>query len=173
MPIEVKTVYTKEMLLRFNDFLALRKRALWIIMILGTAAILYMCIHAALIIGWNSELVTYTVLILAWDALFLFLNFGLPRITVKRAPNLNAEVNYVFSREHIEVNAQSTYSTDQSIIRYGLVNKAFKTGGYLYLLLTWNRGFLVDLSSLSNAQTAELRLLLESKLPAKKIKWKI
>ena len=171
MSIQVKTVYTRETLLRFNDFLAVRKRALWIIMIVATAAVVYMCIHAALIIGWNSELITYTVLMLAWDALFLFLNFGLPRFTVKKSPNLNAEVNYVFTREHIAIDAQGEYSTDHSVVQYALLRKVRKSDRYLYLLLTWNRGFVVDLTSLTNTQTAELRLMLESKLPAGKIKW--
>ncbi len=172
MSIEATTVYTKEVLLRFNDFLALRKRALWIIMLLGTAAVLYMCTHAALIIGWNFELALYIVLILAWDALFLFLNFGLPRLTVRKAKNLNATVNFVFTQEHIQIHAQNEYSTDQSVVQYALISKALKSEQYLYLMLMWNQGFVVDLQTLSEKQRKHLRLLLESKLPAKKVKWK-
>lgn len=172
MSIQVKTVYTQETLLRFNNFLARQKRALWIIMIVATAAVLYMCTYVALIKGWNFNLITYTVLMLLWDALFLFINFGLPRFTVKKAPNLNTEVNYVFTLEHIAIDAQGEYSTDHSVVRYALLRKVRKSDQYLYLLVMWNRGFVVDLSSLTNAQTAELRLLLESKLPIKKIKWK-
>lgn len=172
MPIEVKTVYTRETLLRFSDYLALRKRALWVLMLLCSAVVLYLCVYAAMIVGWDSDFTWYIVFILLWDVLFVFLNFGLPRITVKKAKNLNAAVSYVFAEEQIEINAISQHSTDHSIAQYSLVTKVLKSKQYLYLMLEWNQGFIVDLSELSDDQLSQLRQLLESKLPVKKIKWK-
>ena len=172
MPIEVKTVYTKETLLCFSDFLALRKRALWVLMFICSAVVLYLCVYAALLVGWDSEFTWYIVFILLWDALFVFLNFGLPRITVKKAKNLNAEVCYLFTEEQIEINAVTAHLTDRTLAQYSLVTKVLKSKQYLYLMLEWNQGFVVNLQELSEEQIVQLRKLLESKLPAKKIKWK-
>ena len=47
MPINIKTVYTKERLLRYNNFIVAGKRGLWGMMIFGTLLVLSLFVWGA------------------------------------------------------------------------------------------------------------------------------
>ncbi len=169
MSVEIKTVYSKEAILDFNDFLALRRKTTWIIQVICSIIVIFCCIMMVLNQGWTFEPIFYISMILLWDLFQIFAYFVLPRLTVKKAPNLNSKVSYVFTQEHIEIHSENTNSCDHSISQYDLIAKVYRSKQYLYLMLSSNRGWILNLNGLSPDKTAQLRQLLESKLPAKKI----
>jgi len=172
MPIEVKTVYTKESLLRFSDAMGKRRFFLWLMLAVGSALVCSFSICTALLIGWSFELIFYIVLALLWDAFGIFLTFGLPRLTIKKNPVLNATVEYAFFDDHFQIRGNTLFSLEMSESRYSVLEGVIKSGDDLYLIISGQQGLIVDLQDLSREQITQLHSLFQSKFPANRIQWK-
>lgn len=172
MPIDVKTVYTKEILLRFIDAMGKRRFFLWLMLAAGSALVIGFSVSAALIAGWTLELILYIVFALLWDVLGVFMTFGLPRLTINKNPLLNATVEYSFHQDHFQIHGDTLFSMEMSKNQYSILQGVIKSGNDLYLIFAPQQGCIVDLQNLSRAQVSKLHRLFESKFPANRIQWK-
>ena len=172
MPIAVKTVYTKESLLRFSDAMGKRRFFLWLMLAVGSALVCSFSICTALLIGWNTELVLYIVFALLWDAVGVFMTFGLPRLTINKNPVLNATVEYTFFDDHFQIRGNTLFSMELSESRYSVLEGVIKSGNDLYLILGGQQGLIVDLQGLSHKQVSQLHSIFNNHLRANRVQWK-
>ena len=172
MPIELTTVYNKEIMLRFSDAMGRRRFFLWLIMAIGTALTFSFTISTAMIVGWNSKLISYIVFILVWDAFGFFLPFGWPRLTIRKNPALNTTVEYRFYEDHFQVQGNTPLSMGMSDNQYAMLQGVIKSGTDLYLIVAPQHGCIVDLQHLSSAQVDQLHAIFLRKFPANRVQWK-
>ncbi len=173
MPINLKTVYTKERLLRFNDYLVRSKKFFWGFMILTSLLMLAMSVFALRIAAMNWEMIICLCTVLAIDLISVFGYLILPRITVGKQKNLDIEIEYSVGDDGIEIKAANEYGDEHSNVRYSALNRVRVNREDLYLFVGRYQAFILDLSRLSGAERLALRTLLMAKLPEKKIKWEL
>ena len=173
MTINVTSVYTKERLLKLNNYMVKTKKFLWIIMALCT--ILDLSAYCLFNFVWainDSTINLGTYLILVWDAMFVFGYLILPRISIKKAKNLNAEIKFSFDEESFKTEFSSSEIEENSTTKYSVIKKIVKNGSDIYLFVSRVQALIVDASALPEEDLAQLKKLLQSKVPEKKFKWK-
>ena len=117
MPINLKTVYTKERLLRLNDYLVRSKKFFWGFMILTTLLMLAMSVFALRIAAMNWEMIICLCTVLAIDLISVFGYLILPRITVGKQKNLDIEIEYSVGDDGIGIKAANEYGDEHSNVR--------------------------------------------------------
>ncbi|MBE6885376.1 MAG: YcxB family protein [Ruminococcaceae bacterium] len=169
MAIQSTTVYTKERLLRFNDYIVLTKRALhWVPLLVAS-----LVVFASAFLGGFSDFLSLCALIaVVCDVAVLFAYLILPRITVGKAKSLNSICRFTFEENQLILTTQNDQMEDTSTFRYSFFTAADKNGDVLYLFISRYQGFIVDLSGLSPEEQSNLRTLLSQKFPQKQLKWK-
>ena len=171
MLVEVKTVYTKEVLLRFQLFMAGRRKFLWICMGI-CSTLIYGCLLWLRWLGIEDPTVNYgAIAITILDLLYIFLLLILPRFTVKKSKSLNTVVNYTFYEDHYQILTSNPYSNETATHQYTLLHHAEKRDSTLYLFITNHQAQIVDLAELPYKELCLLRQTLEANLGPKKVKW--
>ncbi|MBR4053334.1 MAG: hypothetical protein IKK06_00880 [Clostridia bacterium] len=167
----VTTVYTKERLLQFNNYvLRSRKFSNWVmgiatvITILGT--LLVYCFDAL-----DTTVILCFFTVIGLNLVQVFLSVVLPRLTVGKSKILGTEIQYTFEETGFRYRSFGQYTKEEGTVQYALLKRAEKRGKELYLMLNNISGNLVDLSILSDYEEDELRKLLEKSLGTKKVKW--
>lgn len=173
MQITVKTKYSKEKLLKFNNYIVAHKWMQNILMILGT--LLIAALHVVFAIrGVSSQtLAVCTVLIVFFDLAYLICYIILPMFTVKRAKNLNTVIQYVFYEGCFDIGVKDSFTERPSRISYTKLTKVAFHKGDLYLFFSPNHGYIVDTTSMKRDDSIALRDALMSKLPKSKVNFPI
>lgn len=170
MPIEVTTVYHPDLMYRYQR--SMGPSTLSVILICAICS--FIGLMNIVLMAAIGEDMTFAigcmVFFLVLSVLGLFMTFGLPRIAAKKTPK--AVIRYAFYLDGFSFSAANDHGTESAANRYSIVTKVIKNGSDLYLLISNIQAFIVDLSSLSPAQVAQLHSILQTHLPAKKIKWK-
>lgn len=171
MPVEVKTVYTKEVLLRFQFFMATRRKFLWIFM--GVCStLIYGCLLWTSYLGIEVPTTKHCAIVITiLDLLYIFLLLILPRFTVKKSKSLNTVVKYTFYEDHYQILTSNPYSSETATHQYTLLHHAEKRDSTLYLFITNHQAQIVDLAELPYKELCLLRQTLEANLSPKKVKW--
>jgi hypothetical protein len=172
MPVSVNTVYTKERLLRFNNYVMASKKLTWILFGICTLWVAACFIVLAALGLTDSTVTLCMVLLLVMDITYVLCAFVLPRFTLGKSKSLNTEVRYTFGDDSFELCAVNQYANETSVVRYTAIAKVGKKDTDLYLFISRQQGYIVDLSALPDEQETLLRRLLASKIPDKKFKWK-
>lgn len=172
MKIESTTVYTKKRLLRFSDYNASSRTLFWCAVVLINLCVFFSVLHSALTFTVSSMDVFMTVYIVLMDILLPCLYFLLPRVTVKKAKNMNADVNYAFEDEGLSLNVKTEQISESSSVKYAALYKVAENKQDLYLYMARNKGFIVDISAFTAEQKASLKAALVNSLGEKKVKWK-
>lgn len=173
MPIENTTVYSKKRLLAYNDYGASTKTLIWAMIVLLNLYVFGKLFYSFFNITTNYLHLYLVGYVLFMDAVVLFLYYGLPRFTVKKAKNLQAHINYTFDEDGFSFNAKTDEISEASSIKYQALYKVVKNGTDLYLFITRGRGNIVDVSAFTKEQEQALKNAISNHLDAKKIKWKI
>ena len=173
MPINIKTFYTKERLLRYNNFIVAGKRGLWGMMIFGTLLVLSLFVWGAVQQKFSSTISICAILILVFDLTFLFCYLILPIFTVKKAKNLNAIIEYAFYGSHFEVKASTSYVDEASRVNYSIITKVASRGDEVYLFITANQGYILDISKLNRDERKSLRDIFSTAIQEKRLKWRV
>lgn len=171
MPINITTVYTKERLIRFNDYVAASKKALWALVALVTFYIVTEFFRAA-IHGVLTPLKTMCFIwIVVMNLAYIFMSFILPRIKVGKSPTLGLVINYTFDVDTYTSKVSNALIKDESTMDYSTIFKIVKNGEDLYLMVNRYRGLVVDLSQMTGEQKSMLKNVLQTKIEPKKFKW--
>ena len=165
MPIEITTVYDKQRLIRFNNYVAASRKWFWIFLGICTAIVAFACVIA-------PEVWHYALILLGMDLLCVLFYFVIPRFTIKRSVAFNATVQYVFDAEQILIQSESKHAKESSETRYTVIKRVGKHGSDLYLFISSMQAYVVDLSTLTEQQIADLRAVLYQHVKPSKIKWK-
>ena len=171
MSVKTSTVYTKERLLRFSNFALSAKKHFWIIMAIFSLICIAMFIFSAVMGILSDTVVMCTVVILLLDILWVFMTFIFPRLTVNKAKNLNASVEYTFGPESIHIKSEGNLFSEESTLKYNFLSKVMRNGNDVYIFFNANQAYVVDISSLSSEEIDTIKGYLSQSIPKKKIKW--
>lgn len=171
MPVTVKTVYTKERMLKYYYAVMRSKKLLWLVMALGTLVVLGGNVLVAMLGELDSTMLLCAMLVIVLDATYLLVGFVLPRFTVAKSKRFNAELTYTFEADHFQLKAIGTYSEETATIRYAMLTKVQKNGTELYLMIDPRQGYIVDLANLSDEEQAQLKQTLTAAIPSSLIRW--
>lgn len=170
MPIKVTTTYTKENLLRYSYAIALSS-PLWPVLIVGTLVILILYSVLRMMGGGSDVVNGCLTLVIVYDVLMPALFFVPPRFIVKKAKELDTVVEYSFGEDAVEMSSCGTHASDTSTVKYTMLSKVYEKNGFAYLMITRNRGFIVELRGLSDEEKKMLKSILVHALGEKKVKW--
>ena len=171
MPIQIHTVYTKALFLRFNDFVVKSRRRFWIVMIVCSALVYVFSALLLAMDAFDSEIRICLIMVLLLDILYPFAFFVLPRMQVKKNKMLNMRLEYTFDVDSFSLQAENQYTAESATVQYAAITKVSKNKSDLYLFLSSRQAYVVDLSALSPKQIDTLKDIMIAKIPQKKIKW--
>lgn len=173
MPINVTTAYTKENLIRFNDYIAKSRKVFWAIGAVWTVILLIT--YVLFNFKWRIHepivnIITYVYIGL--DLFCIYNYFIHARLRVKKSKNLNAVIRFTFNEDSFQTEVESQEISETATLKYSVIKKIVKQKDAIYLLVSRFQGNIVDVSELDEEQLAQLKALLQTKVPAKKFKWK-
>ena len=171
MPIELKTVYTKDRLLKFYKVVAASKKWFWILMTICSLLVISASVFLAIVDELTSTTIAGLIFIVAMDITYIILYF-VSRFSIKKSKILNTVIDYTFDTDTITSHSVNSYLDETSTVKYSLIFKVIKKDYELYLFTARNSAMLVDISSLSSDQIALLKNTIESQIASKKINWK-
>ncbi len=172
MELKISTVYTKQRLVRFNDYYWMQRKAFFAFMAGGTLLI-WACVAFLAFMNALSETVAFCgVMVTLMDAAYLFAAFLLPRLTANKATSIGAVLDFVFKDGEMDIVAETNKERSTSTIKYPAIVKVGKKKTDVYLFVSKRQGYIVDTSELSEIELLALKALVTSHLPARKVKWK-
>lgn len=147
----VETIYTKERLLRFNTYIFMRRKLVWIACLI-ISVLISIPFFVSLANGeFNKKYFLYFVLIFCWTTLYFLYRLVLPRLTINKSPKLNAIVKYEFYDSHFIISSPSNSFPESPEMSYELISNAFFYNNDLYIYLSNRRLFIVDTQSFETA----------------------
>lgn len=173
MAINVTTVYTKENLIKFNDYIAKSRKVFWSIGTVWTAILIIT--YVLFNFKWRIHepfvnTITYVYIVL--DLFYIYSYFIHPRLSVKKSKFLNSVIKYSFNEDSFQTEVESQEINETATVKYSVIKKIVKQKEHVYLLVSRVQGHIVDVSDLDEEQLSQLKALLKTKVPAKKFKWK-
>ncbi|MBQ8880273.1 MAG: YcxB family protein [Clostridia bacterium] len=171
MSIRTESVYTKERLIRFNNYVMLSKKVLLSLMAIGTLLV-YGCVIFMMVNGGLAETVTYSAIFLTLlDVFYIFVSFILPRFTLKKSKTLNAKITCIFNESGFDLSVTSNTFNESSTIRYPTLTQIVKNKNDIYLFIASNQAFITSVDGLREDEIEELRSLLSNSINKKDFKW--
>ena len=168
MNFSVQTVNNKDRLLRFNNFVVLRKRFFWSWMIVCTVLITVL-LAIVLRIDPYSDVWIYAVLVYFIDAIYIFCWFVLPRFTINKALGLNANIIFEFQEDTFKISATAKNGTEFSELNYSSIVKFMESKQDIYLFISKTHGYILDKSGFTVGSPEEfLKFLQEKNIPYKR-----
>ncbi len=145
------TVYTMDRLCRYNNFTALSKKWIWIILGVCTGFVLLTLILDIALFGIKSELWLHTGLILAIDAIYIIFTFLVPRIAYKKSPSLNAVVRQEFYSDILVTIAKTDKINERTELSYSVITKVRESREDIYLYISANQAHIIAKDAISPA----------------------
>lgn len=173
MPVEVSTVYTKERLLDLNRFDIRRKKPFWILMAVCTFIVFIAFLLARTFDEPSPQIDICMLMVIVLDVLYILLLIVIPKIAVKKAKLLDARLQYSFFEDHFEIHAAFEFGEETTTLQYAALTRVDARNGDLYLFISKQQAYIVDLTQMSLEQQYWLRNILQNNLEPKKVKWVI
>jgi len=173
MNLTVKTVYSKERLLRFANFVAFRKLFMWIILAIVTILATIPFVFQFTTIGINGNIILGFCLILLADLFYVFSYFIAPRMTINKSPSLGVAINYTFLDSVFLMDSSSKAGAEKATLNYTSLLKVKESKTDIYLYISRNQAYIVDKSEMTEEQATELFSFLNNKLEAIKAAQKV
>ena len=171
MELKISTVYTKQRLLRFNDYFWMQRKVFFSFMAVCTLFI-WACVGLlAFVDALTDTVVLCGVMVTFMDLAYLFGAFVLPRLT-KKSPSVDAVLTYVFKDGEINIFAETAQENSTVTMKYPAIIKVGKKDDDVYLFISKRQGYIVDVSELSEIELLALKALVTAHLPGGKVKWK-
>lgn len=170
MPIKAKTEYTKDTLLKFTRFSAVRSPfqvAFFIFLELFMLAMVLMLIVTA---ESSIELLLSVVLLAPLFLTVVPLAIWLtPKFTAKMSKNLLGCTNtYVFFNEELEIHSDLPVCRGESRVSYQHLDSVYETNDAFYLFISKLQALIVNKSDITEGTVGELQELLRKNIPLKK-----
>jgi len=137
--------------------------------------LLFLLLVYALIISGYSELYSLAEYsIIAFILMLLIIVFKwlfMPKIIYRKS---NAKLKdmkneFVFSKESIHLESRAESYSGNAEIDYNIIQKVYETDTFFYLYINAHTAYAVDKSRIENGTALELKNLLDSVLPPKKL----
>ena len=168
MEIKNTTVYTKKRIIKYHRHYVLDRLVVWLILIASTAFILSCDILMLLAGGEFFTSLTITILLI--DILYPLLSLViLPNIHVKKVKTVGATVEYAFKNDEILMHSKNEHLDETSIIKYTMLLKVIKNKNELYLYISSNQAFILDITGSKPDDVIKIKRLLRKNV--KKVIW--
>ena len=164
MKFSASTVYSYKRLLNFSDYTCLKKKWIWIVMA-AASIIVSICFSLQFtLLGYDSTLTFSFCAVILIDLLYSFMCFGLPRITLKKSPALNAQIRFEFYESFYKIEASLSNGNEQSQLNYSALKKVDKTKNSIYLYVSQNQAYIVDKDGFTLGSAEEFMSFISSKI---------
>lgn len=167
-----KTVYSYDMLLRFNNFFAKSKKFTWILMIGLDIFITALLCFDFIMFGFDSQMLLYLVLILTITATYIIMMLVVPRFSLKKSKLLDAVCTFTFTDEQFEISAESAFSSESASLKYSALYSVMEDEQCFYLFRTKNQANLINKDGFISGNAEDFREFLRGKVEPKKFKCK-
>ena len=164
MKFSASTVYSYKRLLGFSDYTCLKKKWIWIIMAAATVIVSICFSLQFTLLGYDSTLTFSFCAVILIDLLYSFMCFGLPRITLKKSPALNAQIRFEFYESFYKIEASLSNGNEQSQLNYSALKKVDKTKNSIYLYVSQNQAYIVDKDGFTLGSAEEFMSFISSKI---------
>ncbi|MBQ7411648.1 MAG: YcxB family protein [Clostridia bacterium] len=171
MTIETKTTYTRERLLRANDYFALSRKWLWWTLGICTIIIISCSVLMLALGSVDSTVMLCLALNLIIDATTILMYFVVPRLTIKKASILNSTLEASFGEDEVHLKRITADASVEQTAKYSLFYKAVKHKGDLILFISKVQIYVIDLGAMSADECELLKALLVRKLTPERVKW--
>ena len=174
MEIKASSKYDWETIKKFNRFHILsRARFFNVLILLMEIYMIFVFAFAAISQTFTTGLLPSFCLFLLWNAFIVFVYFGLPKIRYNKNKVIkNSENRFVFTENDVTETSGNGLHTGTSAVKYDAMWRVYETKGYIYLYINSNQSYIVDKSTVTGGTVEDLRMLLISKIGAKKYKVK-
>lgn len=166
MRFSASTVYSYKRLLEFSDYTCLKKKWIWIIMAIATVIVTICFSLQFSLIGYDSTLTISFCAIVIIDVLYTFMCFGLPRITLKKSPALDAEIRFEFHENFYKIEATMPSGNELSQLNYTALKKIEETKNNIYLYVSQNQAYIVDKGGFTFGTAEEFVDFISTKIEA-------
>ena len=147
MNFNIETTYTKERLLRFNTFVFMRRKILWIACLIR-GVLISIPFFVSLANGeFNKKSFIYFLAVSCLITLYFVYRLVLPRLTINKNPQLNAVVKYEFHDSHFKISSPSSSFHESPEISYDIISNVFFYKNDLYIYFSNSRLFILDTQS--------------------------
>ena len=169
MNFSVQTVYDRERLLRYQNFVALRKSVFWFVMIACTVLVT-ICLAINYALDLHSSTVRNEVLLIYFiDLIYVFAYFVLPRFTINKNHSLNANLIFEFQESTFKVLVTTKNATDSSELNYSIISKVMESKQDVYLFISRRQSYVLDKSGFTIGNYEDfLKFLKEKNIPYKR-----
>ena len=169
MKLSVTTVYDKERVLRFNNFVVSKKKVFWSTMIACNILVVFSVALVLVLEPQDLTILAYAALIGFIDVVAAFCFFVLPRLTLKKSLALNANVVFDFEEDVFKVLATMKNGTDSSELNYSAIVKVMESKQDIYIFVSNNQSYILDKSGFTVGRAEDLLTFLKAKnVPYKK-----
>ena len=172
MEIKIASTQDKKRLIRFSDYVAKTKKSYLVVYAALTLMILLLDAYLYIKDALSFELIAMTVLTVVVDLMLVVTFWILPRLTVRKAPNCGAVLNYVFREDGVDFTAEAPMMKNSGSFKYPAIVKVCYNEPDIYLFISKRQAYIVDTTELSETELYALRGLVTSHLPPRKVKWK-
>ena len=111
MKFSNRTVYDKERLIRFNNFIILKKRFFWLFMIVCTVLVFGSFALTLALRIYDSTILLCFALTIFIDITYVLGYLVLPRFTVNKAVGLNTNILFEFQEDTFKLSATNKNGT--------------------------------------------------------------
>ena len=172
MELKISTVYTKQRLVRFNDYFWAQRKGFFATFVVCTLLVWGCAIFLSIFDALSDTIRLCCGMVTVLDITLLFSAFLIPRLTVKKSPTINAVMGYSFNEEEMKITAETNTENASVTLKYAAIVKVGKKNDDLYLFISARQAYIVDVSALSEIELLALKALVTSHLSARKVKWK-
>lgn len=158
-----QTIYDKERLIRFNNFVALRKRIFWSFMIVCTVLTSISFVLTLALKSYDLTIFICFAIIVVIDTTFVFCYFILPRITINKAITLNADIFFEFKEDTFKISATTKNGAESSKLNYSAIIKVMESNQDIYLYISTRQAYIVDKSGFNSGCPSEFVNFLKGK----------
>ena len=158
-----RTIYDKDRLIRFTNFVVLKKKIFWVIMIVCTVLV---SIAFALSLALNSYdpiVLLCFVLVILLDMTYVFCSLILPRFTINKAVALNADIVFEFQDDIFKISATSKNGTESSELNYSALIKVMESNRDIFLFISRAQAYILDKSGFTVGSSDEFLNFLQEK----------
>lgn len=164
------TEYTMDRLCRYNNFTALEKKWIWIVLIVCTGFVLLTLLMDIILWGPISELWLHTGLIIAIDAVYLIFTFLVPRIVYKKSPSLGAVVVAEFYNDTFVTYAKTDKINERTECAYSVITKVRESREDIYLYISANQAHIIAKDAISPSDLDGFLAHIRARVPEKAFK---
>lgn len=170
MPIKAKTEYTKDALLKFARFSAVRSPVqidLYLfleLIMLGMGLFFIVTSENGTELFLSAALITPVFLLLVPLVIWF-----MPILTVKMSGNLLGCINtYTFFEKELDIQSDASFCSGESRVHYQHLDGVYETNDTFYLFISKQQAFIVKKSDITEGTVRDLHALLRRNVPPKK-----